>query len=531
MFHGHWILRCDITHTHTEQGVRFVTGIGFCVLWYRTRDRGYDLLRALRSASCDNTHETAGTTCYRHGVLRLVISHTRQGVDLFRALGSASCDNTHETRGTICYGHWVLHPVISHTKQGVRFVTGIGVCVLWYHTRDKGCILLRALGSASFDNTHKTGGTTCCGHWVLRLAISHTRQGVRIVWALGSVSCDFTHTRRGVRFVTGIGFCILWYHTRDNGYVLLRALGSASCDITHETRGTIFYGHWVLPLVISHTRQGVRFVTGIGFCVLWYHRQDGGYDVLRALGSASCDITHETGDTMGYRPWVLRLVISHTRQGVRVVTGIGFCVLWYHTRDRGYVLLCALVSVSCDVTHETTRLEHKKPRVLAGFFLRVTRRRWTHEVCTLRHKLFWPLHSRCWLHLPLPRRQSHHCTQPRSVATNTPTPPRPSTQLLRLVISHTRQGVRFGTGIGLCVLGYHARDSEYDLLRALGSASLDITEETGVYDLLRALGSAFCDITHETGGTTFYGHWVLRLVISHTRQGVRFARGMEFCVL
>ena len=81
---------------------------------------------------------------------------------------------------------------------------------------------------------------------------------------------------------------------------MLLALGSASCDITHETR------HWVQRLVISHTRQG-----------------DG---LLRALGSASCDITHETVGTICYGQWVLHLVISHTRQEVRFVTGIGFCV-------------------------------------------------------------------------------------------------------------------------------------------------------------------------------------------------------------
>ena len=51
-------------------------------------------------------------------------------------------------------------------------------------------------------------------------------------------------------------------------YELSRALGSASCDNTHETRG---------------------------------------YDLLRALGSASRDIAHETG--------------------VRLVRGFGFCVL------------------------------------------------------------------------------------------------------------------------------------------------------------------------------------------------------------
>ena len=112
---------------------------------------------------------------------------------------------------------------------------------------------------------------------------------------------------------------------------MLRALGSASCDITHETGGTICYVHCVLRLVISYTRQEVRLVMGIGF------RK--GHDLFEALGSASCDITHETGGTICYGHWVqtgsticyrhciLRLVISHTRQGVRFVTGIGLCVL------------------------------------------------------------------------------------------------------------------------------------------------------------------------------------------------------------
>ena len=136
-------------------------------------------------------------------------SHTKLGYDLLRALESASCDIAHETGVMICYGH---------------------------------------LGSASCDNTHETGGTICYGHWVLRLVISHARQRVR--------------------FVSGIGFCVLWYHTRDRGYDLLRALRSASCNITHVAGGTVSYGYWVLRLVISHTRQGVRFVTGIGICVL-----------------------------------------------------------------------------------------------------------------------------------------------------------------------------------------------------------------------------------------------------------------------
>ena len=89
---------------------------------------------------------------------------------------------------------------------------------------------------------------------------------------------------------------------------MLWALGSASCDITDKMGDTMCYGHWVLHLVISHTR-------------------DRGYELLRALGSASCDITHETGATICYEQWVLRPVLSHTRPGVRVVTGSGFCAL------------------------------------------------------------------------------------------------------------------------------------------------------------------------------------------------------------
>ena len=85
------------------------------------------------------------------------------------ALGSASCDSRHETGGTVCYGHWVLHLEKADTRQGVRYVT--------------------ELGSASCDSKHEKGGTICYGHWVLHLLIADTRQGVR--------------------FVAGIGFCIL----------------------------------------------------------------------------------------------------------------------------------------------------------------------------------------------------------------------------------------------------------------------------------------------------------------------------------
>ena len=144
--------------------------------------------------------------------------------------------------------------------------------------------MLRTFGSAPFDITHETGGTMCYRQCLLRLVISLTRQGVRLC--------------------------------------------SARCDIKHETGGTTCYGHWVLHLAISQTRQG--------------------YDLLCALGSSSSDTTHEAGGmicyghlvlrlvkishvrqtvTICYGHWVLHLVISHTKQGVRLVTGIGFFIL------------------------------------------------------------------------------------------------------------------------------------------------------------------------------------------------------------
>ena len=141
-------------------------------------------------------------------------------------------------------------------------------------------------------------------------------------------------------------------------YDLLLALGSASCHITHRIGGTICYRHWAVQLVISHTRQGVRFVKHVGSWVL------------------HLDITHDAGGTICYGHWGLRLVISHTRQGGTICNGhwvlrlvisrtkqrVRFsfrsCVLHlvisrYHTRDRGYDLFRALCSASCDITHET----------------------------------------------------------------------------------------------------------------------------------------------------------------------------------
>ena len=69
--------------------------------------------------------------------------------------------------------------------------------------------MLRALGSAC-NITHEIGGTVCYGHWVLCLVISHTRQGLRLVRAVSSASCDITYDTSGtiVQFATGIGFSV-----------------------------------------------------------------------------------------------------------------------------------------------------------------------------------------------------------------------------------------------------------------------------------------------------------------------------------
>ena len=71
-----------------------------------TRQRGYDLLPALGSASFDITCET-------------------EGYDLLPALGSASCETARQG-GTTCYRHWDLRVVILCTRQGTCADTGIG---------------------------------------------------------------------------------------------------------------------------------------------------------------------------------------------------------------------------------------------------------------------------------------------------------------------------------------------------------------------------------------------------------------------
>ena len=67
-----------------------------------------------------------------------------------------------------------------------------------------------------------------------------------------------------------MGVCILWYLTAD--------------------RGRICYGHEVLPLVVSYSRQGIRFVTGMGVCILCKIQQTGGTLCFWAWSSASCGI-------------------------------------------------------------------------------------------------------------------------------------------------------------------------------------------------------------------------------------------------
>ena len=74
---------------------------------------------------------------------------------------------------------------------------------------------------------------------------------------------------------------------------MVRALGCAFSDITHETRGTM---HCVLHFKVSHKRQVVPPFVDILFC----------------CRSASCVITLGTKGTTCSGRWVLRLAISQT---------------------------------------------------------------------------------------------------------------------------------------------------------------------------------------------------------------------------
>ena len=197
---------------------------------------------------------------------------------------------------------------------------------------------------------------------------------------------------------------------------MLRALGSAFCGVTQETGGTTCYGYWG-PICYRHwVLRLVIHETG---------GRDRGYDLLRALGSVSCDITH--------------------------------------TRDKGYDLLRALGSVSCDIAHVT------RGAICYGHWVR------------------------------------------------------------RLVISHTRQGYDFvRAGSGFCDITHETGGTicyGHWVLRLL------ISHRRQGYDLLWALGSMSCGLIHETGGTICYKHCVLRPAISYTRQEVRFVTSIPFCVL
>ena len=151
--------------SHTRQG-RWATGYSWVLhlVISPTQQQGYDLLRA-GSASGYHTRYR-GAIYYGYWVLVFVKSGTRQVVR--RALGSESLHIMYEpAKGTILYGHEVLHFVNSHTRHGVRVVTGIVLCILRYHTRNRGYDLLRASGSGSCDNTHTRQEITLgCGHWV-----------------------------------------------------------------------------------------------------------------------------------------------------------------------------------------------------------------------------------------------------------------------------------------------------------------------------------------------------------------------------
>ena len=526
---GHWDKGYDLLRalgsawhlviSDTRQRVPVVTGLGFCILCYQSPGRGYDLLRALGSASCVIRYETGGLRfvagagfcilCYQApdrgvrfvtglGFCILCYQTPDRGYDMLRALGSASCVIKHQTGCTICYRHWVLHLVLSITRQGVGFVTGIGFCILCYQTPDRGYDLLRALGSASWIIKHQTrgydllrafgfascvirhetGGTICFGHWVLHLVLSDRRQEVQ--------------------FVTGMGFCILCYQAPDRGQDLLRAFGSASCVIRHQTGGydllraliraldsafcvirhdtedRICYGHRVLHLVLSDTRQGVRFVTGIGFCILCCQIRDRGYDLLRALGSASCVLRHQTGGTICYGAWVLHLVLSDNRQGVGFVTGIGFCILCYQTRNRGYDLLRALGSASCVTRHQTGVYDLLRALGSAS--------------CVIRYEIGGTICDGLCIMCYQTRDMGQDLLRALGSASCVIRHETEGTicyghWVLHLVLSDTKQGVRFVTGIGFCILCYQTPDRGLRFVKGIGFCILCYQIRDRRYDL------------------------------------------------
>ena len=114
---------------------------------------------------------------------------------MLQALRSSSCDIIHETRGTICYGHWVLRLVISHTRQMLELVPKVDLLPV----------------SGARTSTQVLRSTICCRclglELVLRSTICCTREGYDLFRALGSVSCDITHETGGT-ICYGHGFCV-----------------------------------------------------------------------------------------------------------------------------------------------------------------------------------------------------------------------------------------------------------------------------------------------------------------------------------
>ena len=320
------------------QEVRFITGIVFCLLYYRTGDKGVPFVTRL--------------------IFCILLFHTRDGRhDFLRALGSASCSVPYETGDTICNEHWGLHLVLSHTRKGLRLITGIGwgilcyharekrvrcltgliFCIMWYHTRDGRYDLFQALGSVSCVVSYETGDTIYNGHSGLYLVLSHTRKGLRLITGSGCGILCYHAREKSVWFITGLIFCILWYHTRDGRYDLLRALGSASCLVIYETGDTICNGHSGLNLVLSYTRHREKIC-----CRHWFL-----YLVLSRVGQW---IQFVSGIKLyilnRQRHWFLRLVLPNRRHWIRFVAGIGHCIFSCHTQDRRYDLSSALGAAS-----------------------------------------------------------------------------------------------------------------------------------------------------------------------------------------
>ena len=176
--------------------------------------------------------------------MHVVMSHTRQG--------RTSCG--------------VAQVVMLHTKHGVRFFTGCAVPEKTMSPWVCGCCVCCVAG--------RTRGTICYAHWVVYDVTSHTHTHMRARARVHTRTRAHVHTCTRTRAHA---------HTRTRAHAHTRTRAHAHTRThMHKTGATMCCGHWVVHgcacLLICHP-----------------HDKKGWGDMLRALGSARCDIKYKTG--------------------------------------------------------------------------------------------------------------------------------------------------------------------------------------------------------------------------------------------